>query len=180
LGVWLTASFVFLAPGSSYWLVAFSPYHLLFGLGILVALTLESEKQIPAGPIFWLGVVVFVGAIVVAGPFARGIYVRLTAGVGAAFLLLGAALLERRNCLPIPRWMALLGDASYSIYLVHFMVISAVARSAYAHFGHLPVPIGGWMLLFILLGVGFGIATHYLVERPLLRAFGKKSIAGLS
>jgi len=28
------------------------------------------------------------------------------------------------------------------------------------------------------LGVGVGIVTYYAVERPLLRALGKKSIAG--
>jgi exopolysaccharide production protein ExoZ len=179
LGVWLAASFLFLAPANPYWLVVFSPFHLLFGLGILVALALESEKRIPAGPIFWLGMVVFAGALVVAGPFHRGVIARLIAGVGAACVLLGAALLERRSRLTIPRWLALLGDASYSIYLIHFMVISTIARFAYTHWSHLPVPIGGWMLLFIFLGVGVGIAMHYAVERPLLRAFGKKSIAGL-
>jgi len=177
LGVWLAASFLFLAHPSPFWLVEFSPYHLLFGLGILASLALESEKRIPAGLIFWLGVVVFAGALVVAGWFGRGVLVGLTAGVGAACILLGAALLERRSRLTIPRWLVLLGDASYSIYLIHLMAISAVARFAYAHWRHLPVPIGGWMLLFILLGVGVGIVTHYVVERPLLRALGKKSIA---
>jgi exopolysaccharide production protein ExoZ len=178
LGVWLAASFLFLAQASPYWLVVFSPYHLLFGLGILAALALESEKRIPAGLIFWLGMVVFAGALVIAGPFDRGVIVRLIAGVGAACILLGAALLERRNRLIIPRWLALLGDASYSIYLIHLMVIYAIGRFAYAHWRYLPVPISGWMLLFILLGVGVGIVTYYAVERPLLRALGKKSIAG--
>jgi len=173
---------VCVAPLSPYWLVVFSPYHLLFGLGILVALALEneklgSEKRIPAGLIFCLGVIVFAGALVVAGPFHRGVTVGLIAGVGAACILLGAALLERRSHLTVPRWLALLGDASYSIYLIHFMVISAVARFAYAHWRHLPVPIGGWMLLLIIAGTGVGVVTHYGVERPLLRALGKKPTA---
>jgi exopolysaccharide production protein ExoZ len=176
LSAWLAASFLFLVPASPYWLVTFSPYHLLFGLGILVALALEREKRIPARPIFWLGIVVFAGALVVAGPFNRGVIVRLVAGVGAACILLGAALLERRGRVAIPHWLVLLGDASYSIYLIHFMVISAIARFAFAHWNRLPVPIGVWMLLFILLGVGFGIAAYYAVERPLLRAMGKKSL----
>jgi exopolysaccharide production protein ExoZ len=177
LGVWLATSLVCVAPLSPYWLVVFSPYHLLFGLGMLVALALESERRIPAGLIFCLGVIVFAGALVVAGPFHRGVTVGLIAGVGAACILLGAALLEGRSRLTVPRWLALLGDASYSIYLIHFMVISAVARFAFAHWRHLPVPIGGWMLLFIIVGTGVGIVTHYGVERPLLRALGKKPTA---
>jgi peptidoglycan/LPS O-acetylase OafA/YrhL len=180
LGAWLMASFIFLTPASTYWLVVFSPFHLLFGAGILVAIALESDRQIPAGPFFWTGGLVFVGAVIAAGPYARGVSVRLIAGFGAALLLLGAALLERRGFLFIPRWLALLGDASYSIYLVHFMVISVIARFAYAHLRDLPVPIGGWMALFILLGVGIGIVVHFMVERPLLRAFGKKPIASSS
>lgn len=177
LCVWLAASLLFLTPATPYWLIVFSPYHLLFGLGILVALALETRKRIPASPLFWLGMFLFAGALIIAGPFDNGVIVRLAAGVGAACLLLGAALLERQRRLKIPRWLDLLGDASYSIYLVHFMVISTIARFAYAHWSHLPIPIGGWMLLFILSGVGFGIAAHYVVELPLLNALGRKFIA---
>ena len=176
LSLWLAASLLFITPSTPYWSTVFSPYHLLFGLGIVVALALETRKRILAAPLLWLGTVVFVGAMIVAGPFNRSVIVRLVAGAGAACLLLGAALLERQHRLTIPRWLTLLGDASYSIYLVHFMTISAIARFAYAHWRHLPIPIGGWMLLFILSGVIAGIATHYVVERPLLNAMGKSSL----
>ncbi len=174
LGVWLAASLLLLTPATTYWLAVFTPYHLLFGLGILVALALETEKRIPAIPLFWLGMFIFAAALIVAGPFDNSVIVRLAAGAGAACLLLGAALLERQHRLTIPRWLSLLGDASYSIYLVHFMVISAVARFAYAHWKYLSIPIGGWMLLFILSGVTAGIAVHYALERPLLRTMGRK------
>jgi uncharacterized membrane protein len=50
----------------------------------------------------------------------------------------------------------------------------AIARFAYAHLRRFPIPIGGWMLCLILCGVGVGIATHYAVERPLLRSLGKR------
>lgn len=180
LSLWLAASLLFLAPASSYWLTLFSPYHLLFGLGILVALALENQKPLPANLLLWLGMVVFAGALIVAGPFDRGVIVRLAAGVGAASLLLGAALLERRHRLSIPRWLNLLGDASYSIYLVHFMVISVIARFAFAHCRNLPVPLGVWMLFFILSGTLIGVAAHYAIERPLLKAMGRKSISAPS
>lgn len=173
LGGWLAASLILMGSSTPYWSVVFSPYHLLFGLGMLVELALETDKKIPAGLIFWLGVVVFGGAMVVAGPFERGVIVRLIAGMGAACLLLGAALLERQHRFVTPHWLGVLGNASYSIYLVHFMVISTVARFAYSHLRQLPIPIGGWMLGFVLCGVSAGIVAHDAIERPLLKLFGR-------
>jgi exopolysaccharide production protein ExoZ len=176
LGAWLLASLVVMGSSSPYLSVVFSPYHLLFGIGMLIELGLTTEQWIPARPLLWLGVIVFGGAMVVAGPFERGVVVRLVGGMGAASLLLGAALLERRHGLTLPRWLTLLGDASYSIYLVHFMVISAVARFAYSHLRQLPIPIGGWMVCFVAIGVGAGIVTHHAIELPLLRLCGKQWI----
>jgi hypothetical protein len=40
------------------------------------------------------------------------------------------------------------------------------------------MPIGGWLLILVVLGVGTGTQVHYVVERPLLRALGKKALAG--
>jgi exopolysaccharide production protein ExoZ len=173
--IWLAASLVVLGSSNPYWAVIFSPYHLLFGLGILAALALDAEKQLPPRLILWSGVVVFVAAIVIAGPFDNGEAVRLIGGAGAAGIVLGAAFIERSGTLNIPRWLTGLGNASYSIYLVHFMVISAVARFSYSHLRQLPIPIGGWMLLLILSGISAGIVSHYAIERPLLGLLGKKS-----
>ena len=173
LSMWLMASIFFLVPRNAYWSTAFSPYHLLFGLGILVSLALEKNWPLPASLLLWLGMLVFVAAVVIEGPFQRGIPIRLTAGVGAAALLYGGIMLERQQRLTSPRWLTLLGDASYSIYLVHFMVISAVARFAHAHMRQIPIPDAAWMLGLVLCGTATGLAAYYAVERPLLRLLGK-------
>jgi exopolysaccharide production protein ExoZ len=99
--------------------------------------------------------------------------IRLAGGFGAAGVLLGAMVLERRGAVVVPRWLVALGDASYSIYIVHFMAISAVARLTYACWGHLQIPIAVWMVFLFLFGTGVGVSVHFAVERPLLRAFGK-------
>ncbi len=174
LSMWLMASLFFLVPGNPYWSTAFSPYHLLFGLGILVSLALENNWPLPASLLLWLGALVFVAAVVIEGPFQHGIPIRLTAGVGAAAFLYGAILLEYQHRLVLPRWLILLGDASYSIYLVHFMVISVVARLSYAHARQLPIPGVAWMLGLVLCGTATGLAAHYVVERPVLRLLGKR------
>jgi exopolysaccharide production protein ExoZ len=174
LGVWLAASLFYTTPFSVYWAVVFSPYHLLFGLGILVALALQAKVPIPSLLLFWPGMIVFALAVITEGPLQWGVPMRLLAGLGAACALLGAILLEREGRLKVPLWLTRLGDASYSIYLVHFMVISAIARFAFAHMGRVPIPIAGWMVLLVLAGVFSGIAVFYAVERPLLRWMGKR------
>ena len=172
--LWMGASFCFLAPSGTYWPMIFSPNHLLFGMGIFVAWMLEKNPAVPVKAIFWAGTVLFTACIIVDGPLERGFAVHLAAGVGAAAILFGAAMLERRGELTVPAWLAFLGDASYSIYLAHFMVISAVARFSYPRLRQLPLPIGVWMILLFLCGVTGGIVTHLGIERPLLRILGKR------
>ena len=174
LVVWLSASLFFLFPADPYWSTVFSPNHILFGIGILVAVEVEKNRAIPAKASLWCGVAIFCLSIVVAGPFHRGTMIRLAGGFGAAGVLLGSMVLERRGALVVPRWLVALGDASYSIYIVHFMTISAVARFAYAHWGYMQIPIAAWMVFLFLFGAGMGVAVHFAVELPLLRVFGKQ------
>jgi exopolysaccharide production protein ExoZ len=73
------------------------------------------------------------------------------------FLIAPIAQMERRELFRVPGWLVFLGAASYSLYLVHTPLISAVARFS-------PV------ILVTGIAVSFagGIAYHLWVERPLL------------
>jgi exopolysaccharide production protein ExoZ len=172
--IWFGVSFFFLVQRAPYWTYIFSPNHLLFGLGMLASWLLQKNYHLPAKAIFWIGVTVFLACVICEGHLTDGrMAARLVAGVGAAGALFGAAELERRNQWATPSWLVFLGDASYSIYLAHFMVVSTVARICFARWPRLPIPIAIWMLLLILCGTGAGILTHLLIERPLLRLLGK-------
>ncbi len=174
LVAWLSASLFFFVSSDPYWSTILSPNHILFGVGILVAREVEKNRAIPAKASLWCGLAIFCLSIVVAGPFHRGIVIRLAGGFGAAGILLGAIVLERRGTIAVPRWLVSLGNASYSIYIVHFMAISAAARFACARWGHLQIPIVVWMVLLFLFGTGAGVAVHFAVERPLLKVFAKQ------
>lgn len=95
--------------------------------------------------------------------------IRLLAWGAPAFLLVaGAASLEQSSVVPRWRWLGLLGDASYSIYLVHGLAISAAAR--------LLSPLGmdqGLILVAAALpaSVAAGLGCYVLVEKPLLALF---------
>jgi exopolysaccharide production protein ExoZ len=179
LALWMAASLFFIFPSNSYWSVLFSANHLLFGLGMLLAWRLRKDDRLADKPVFWpvfwLGAVIFLVCIVLVGPLSqREMPIRLAAGTGAACAFFGAAIAEQRGVSKIPNWLVFLGDASYSIYLAHFMVISAVARACFRHWGALPIPAAFWMIFLSVCGTAVGILVHLFVERPLLSRLGKR------
>ena len=93
-----------------------------------------------------------------------------TCGPLAAMLVYGTAALERAGGVPHLRLPALLGDASYSIYLWHTFAISVVAKAG-TMLALAPAPV---FIAAVLAGVLAGLAGYRLVERPLLRGFSGK------
>jgi len=153
----------------------FEPEHLLFALGILVAWILEKGPIPRPKVIFFTGLVIFFACVVGLGHATNGMVLRLLAGVGAACGLLGAVDLERRGEWTIPSWIVFVGDASYSIYLSHFMVVSNGARFGFRHWHRLPVPDVVWLMILVVAGMCAGLATYVVLERPMLRKLGKRN-----
>lgn len=90
-------------------------------------------------------------------------------GVGASLMVVGLA----GEALPPWRPLVFLGDASYSVYLVHvpaMSVATAVLVAIGAPWGLQP------LVMFVLLcciGTFAGIVVHLIVERPVLRFLRK-------
>lgn len=93
-----------------------------------------------------------------------------TCGPLAAMLVYGTAALEREGGVSHLRLPALLGDASYSIYLWHTFAISVVAKAG-TMLGLAPALV---FLASVLAGLLAGLAGYRLIERPLLRGFSGK------
>lgn len=91
-------------------------------------------------------------------------------GAPAALVVYGLVALEMCHGLVLPRWTVRLGDASYSLYLSHVLVMGALAR-----FGTGFAPAGDLALRPLLLAVlvvaaaGFGLACYRFLEKPLIR-----------
>ena len=96
----------------------------------------------------------------------------ISLGIAFSLIISGGVACELRYAWRPPKWAMLLGDASYSIYLVHSAFISLAAGVAFKHFhGGLPGP-----LLFSLIFIGAvssGVFAHLLIERPLLSMLRK-------
>ena len=179
LGIWFAASTQAANPAFGLPLIGFyfSYLHLLFGLG-LVARRLFGTVVIPLPHL----VTLLGGAVILAmaadedyGNMLSEMWRTLAYGVGCTFALLGIVELERQGRLTTPRPLVLLGDASYSIYLVHFLALSLLAKLAWAS-GAAQLPDALSYLLLVAGATGSGVLLHLWVERPLLARLGQKPV----
>lgn len=91
-------------------------------------------------------------------------------GIPAAFIVSGFMYLEREDVLPRSRIMHFLGDASYSIYMTHTIVLSACGLII----SRMPLPQIGQQLAYLPFAmaavVAAGCVTYLLVEKPMTNA----------
>lgn len=104
-------------------------------------------------------------------------------GVPAAMVVAGALVLERARPVPRVAALALLGDASYSLYLVHGMVLSAVGQVFVRLAPSLPLSGPALYIACGVTAVGaamvISVLVHLWVERPLLRVMsGRRPAPG--
>lgn len=145
MGLWLAWTFLSLEQKATRW--PFHPIVALFGFGVLAVAPLWVHHATTGG----LSGLPRVAAWGVPAALIVASLLNLAAPKGA-----------------LPRFLLLLGDASYALYLTHQFVMDGYAalikRTALRHFDQvLIVP------LVVLTAVAIGIAAHLLVERPALR-----------
>jgi len=141
-----------------------------FLLGMAAAV-LARHQRLPV----WLGLpLAVVGMVLIylfmwdpAATLPRGLKV----GVPAFLVVFGALVSEPiwQRSGPLQQ-VARLGDASYSIYIVHFFLVVALgtlfAKNRAVHDTLGPI---GYVVLAVGLGVGVGVLAHVFAEKPLLR-----------
>jgi peptidoglycan/LPS O-acetylase OafA/YrhL len=158
------------------WHFLLSPFNLLFGLGMLSAIAAERINPVWIGFLLWAGLAVFLAAPLTAAynivHWNDGL-MTVCEGIGAAMAVAGLAAGERRRGWFAPLALALLGDASYSIYLIHLPAMK-LATPLIASIG-LPA-FTPPLLMLVLCGaiaLGTGMAMHFFAERPLIKFAGR-------
>jgi peptidoglycan/LPS O-acetylase OafA/YrhL len=142
-----------------------SPINFEFVLGMGVACLARTISNRLALASLCIGVVTII--LLLVWPSAKEYRVLFV--VPFSLLLLGAVLLEYQNKLLFSRWMVLLGDASYSIYLIHNPLLSITSRIV----GKLH-NFASWglsMLVGVAASVVIGVLYHFFIERPLIGLF---------
>lgn len=111
-----------------------------YGISVKYGLTPESSG--------WLRVLVF--------------------GCPAALAVYAFVALEKSSGWRLPIWLVLIGDASFSVYLSHLLVIASIGR-IWEKFGGVGLWTNSMILVAMLLStLAIGMASFRLIERPLL------------
>jgi exopolysaccharide production protein ExoZ len=157
-----------LAPRGPALLVYTSPLLLEFLAGVWLASAWEQESWISA-KLGWaslvIGLILF-AAMEFAGVDANEPLRVLDWGIPAFLIVCGGITIDRHGSLPRLPMLEALGNASYSIYLTHFLAILAVSILVQK----LSLPSGAWVY-----GGSFavalitGVACFTWIERPLTR-----------
>ena len=139
----------------------------LFGTGI--GILVRRGRLMPRGLALGLVPVILPALWLLDGAPQQG----LTWGLPAAAFVYGIISLERQGLVPRLPLLLLLGNASYSLYLIHPMVLSALdqvlERTGVAAAATAPLPGLGLSLVIIAVTATAGCLCYVLVEQPLGR-----------
>jgi len=160
-----------------------NPIMLEFLLGVMICwiyLRVKSLPHIVAMLLLLLGIAGYVALILTGFGIISELEQVLSSnasmrrfllwGLPSAALAAGCIFLEGNkvfNYIINNRWMQLMGDASYSIYLVHLSVFSLLTIIYYRIGFFMPADLA--VMLQVLIGATAGIGFYVLVERPLLK-----------
>jgi len=158
------------------------PIVLEFGLGLISAwIVINRARFAPLQNRFFVsamlafGVTVFVAAELTqayAPSELEAVPDFLVFGLSAAVIVVSLAIVDIQRRYTVPRFLVMLGGASYSIYLVHFSTISLLA--AFLTKGN-RVPMNDAVFLGVaLVGIAFGLLFHQWIDRPIHRFLRKR------
>jgi exopolysaccharide production protein ExoZ len=150
--------------------VLFSPFLLEFLAGLWLGFA--TIKGVRVGP--WIGGLLGAAALATMWfvPVRTILMQRLEWGVCALLIVQAAVALEPKMGRWMPRWALLLGDASYSLYLIHPLLlkffVSLLTKVHVVVPGRVRFEDEGLTMVFCLvLSVVVGVGMYLLVESPI-------------
>lgn len=168
--LWITATFAGLLEASELRTlrVCASVYNLQFVMGMAAAWIARRWRAPRAGAMAFIGALAFFAVGIAesrawidgyADP-ARFLY-----GIAAWLFVVGIVERERETEFRVPRWLAVLGKASYSIYLVHLLVLG-LAYKLLERLGFSQLEVHVQHLALVALGIVGGVAVSKWIEYP--------------
>jgi exopolysaccharide production protein ExoZ len=154
-----------------------SPLLLLFLAGMGLAGLWRRFSFAPLAPLLPLGLASMLTAALggLPAPATEPAF-----NLSAIMVVAGTLALQARRPEARLRLLGLLGDASYSIYLSHTILLIFILKALR------PLPLSGWTqfavaipVILVLCALG-GIACHRRIERPMLRALRRRAEGGVA
>ncbi|MDB5348588.1 MAG: putative acyltransferase [Schlesneria sp.] len=192
LPIWVGSCVMNSISGShTHYLIDFllSLYNLEFVLGIGCAFVLRKYRLPFPEALTAAGVLLFVAFGLNDGTGDRGytngslvgVFWTIRFGCAAALVVLGIGQLDLMGRGTwVPRWLALVGTASYSIYLIHLPVISIMSKVLIKWSSASSSASVVLASLIFVIAIVVGVLTYLCVERPLARFFRTPSRIGSS
>ncbi len=175
LGVWgvVTAALaVAVGGGDNPWVRLISaPICLEFIFGAVVGWLIVRRQFVAPEFCTAFGLVSVTIALWHAGADFPGDWYRaVPVGLLIAVLVYGVIGLEARRQIVAPAWMRYLGDASYSIYLWHVLILTALGRFFLIHLpGSSPIIHAGALAFSVAAVLTGSIIAYRLIEQPLIK-----------
>lgn len=171
LAIWFVLSSLWFGRTAPHY--ALSSINLLFGFGIAAALLLW-RTPIPR-VVLCLGASAFIalGVETVRLDVLSDSTRELAFGLAAALAIAGAVKAELSGSIRVPDWLSRLGDSSYALYLIHYPLLSIIAKVWMAT----PlrwIPAAVAFPIVVLLCVGAGYLLHIAIEKPLLQRLRRR------
>lgn len=171
LSLWGILSFIFginLLTSTNYFIsFLFSFNNLIFLSGIVCAYVVSNVKI--NENLSWL--FIFVGILGFPLSWLNiqyrfidiGLQIPIT--LSSIILLLGLGSIDLQKDIKIPRFAQFLGNASFSIYLVHYYCMSAISIFL-SSVVIIPIPNLLLAIILIILSIIFGCLAYILIEKP--------------
>jgi peptidoglycan/LPS O-acetylase OafA/YrhL len=177
----LAFSEVSLAKDSPWFNIITSPLCLEFISGSFIGLFYHRVKQSYGAVFLGMGILVILVApfymLSVSDPYIPGGWINTGIfGTGAFLLVLGTVVYEQKLKLVIPKWLTEIGDASYSLYLSHILIISALGRVwLLLPFGHSNIGHIIALTLIFFLAILWSIISYKFIEIPIIEWLNKSN-----
>jgi exopolysaccharide production protein ExoZ len=147
-----------------------STMQLEFLFGILLAASIPLARKISASLAVPLALAGFL-PLLLWHPDAVVLWGGLIWGIPALAVVTAAVALESPLGHRTPKWLLEIGDASYSIYLVHGFVVPVVCIFFARYGGHEPIVLALALILSMIAATLAGDLAYRLIERPTMQWF---------
>jgi len=138
-----------------------------FMFGVLAA-WIVRESGVRLAPSWWVITGAALALIMLALMTAENLpFLRLVFSFGLALVVIGFALLERASTLAWPTLLLLIGNASYSLYLIHNPLLSVTQRVA----GRFEFDWVVALIFGVAVSLLVGLTYYGLIERQALKFF---------
>ena len=154
------------------------PLTLEFIIGAFVGVIISKNYTVLgfsalASGIIWLAIVFMLPDALILADNMNWKHIVLI-GIPCALIVYGVVAIELHSY-KTPKWLVSLGDASYSTYLSHVLVLSAIGRL----YKIMPIHNQYIEILFVIICVGIanicGVISYRIVERKSIKYIRKKS-----